>query len=151
TAALAGATTGFVLLLPLTDHLAPNRLIAAELAALSAALVLAATAPGAVVLLLAYLLIGAAAAGVAALSGAIAGLHAPPARRPSGVAPVAAGLSAGILLGRLAGGALTGLLGWRRMLLTFAVLALVSAAAAATVLPRRRPHSGLSYRATLAG
>ncbi|MFD8866636.1 MFS transporter [Streptomyces sp. NPDC059590] len=148
TAALAGSMAGFALLLPLTDHLAANRLVAAQLTALAAALALGAAAPGAGVLLAAYLLIG-AAAGVAAQAGSIAGRHAPPGRRGTGVATVAAGMSAGILLSRLAGGALTTVLGWRRMLLVFAALALLGAIAAATLLPRQRPHARRSYRATL--
>ncbi|RMB82563.1 MFS transporter [Streptomyces shenzhenensis] len=148
TAALAGCMTGFALLLPLADRLAPNRLVAAQLTALAAALALAAAAPGAAVLLVAYLLIG-AAAGVAAQAGGIAGRYAPPGRRGTGVATVAAGMSAGILLSRLAGGALTDSLGWRRMLLVFAALALLGALAAATRLPRQRPHSDHSYRAAL--
>ncbi|MER6126780.1 MFS transporter, partial [Streptomyces sp. NPDC001795] len=40
-------------------------------------------------------------------------------------------------------------LGWRRMLLVFAALALIGAIAAAMLLPRQRPHSGHSYRAAL--
>lgn len=149
TAALAGCMTGFALLLPLGDHLAPNRLVTAQLTALAAALALAAAAPGAIVLLAAYLLVGAAAS-VAAQAGSIAGRHAPPGRRGTGVATVAAGMSVGILLSRLAGGTLTAVLGWRRMLLVFAALALVGAIAAATLLPRQRPHARRGYRATLA-
>ncbi|MGW2741092.1 MFS transporter [Streptomyces sp. NPDC001450] len=148
TAALAGCMTGFALLLPLTDHLAPNRLMAAQLTALAAALTLAAEAPGAVALLAAYLLIGAAAS-VAAQAGSIAGRHAPPRGRGTGVATVAPGMSAGILLSRLAGGTLADVLGWRRMLLVFAALALLGAIAAATLLPRQRPQSRRGYRATL--
>ncbi|MFE9061842.1 MFS transporter [Streptomyces violaceusniger] len=148
TAALTGCMTGFALLLPLTDHLAPNRLVAAQLTALAAALSLAAAAPGATVLLAAYLLIG-AAAGVAAQAGNIAGRHAPPGHRGTGVATVAAGMSAGILLSRLAGGTLTDILGWRRMLLVFAALALLGAIAAATLLPRQPPRSDGTYRAAL--
>ncbi|MEV5547409.1 MFS transporter [Streptomyces sp. NPDC052309] len=148
TAALAGCMTGFALLLPLTDQLAPNRLVAAQLTALAAALILAAAAPGAVVLLTAYLLIG-AAAGVAAQAGNIAGRHAPPGRRATGVATVAAGMSAGILLSRLVGGSLTDILGWRRMLLAFAALALLGAIAAAALLPRQRPRPDRTYRAAL--
>ncbi|MDJ0346640.1 MFS transporter [Streptomyces sp. H10-C2] len=148
TAALTGCVAGFAFLLPLTDRLAPSRLIAAQLAALAAALTLAAAAPGAVVLLAAYLLIGAAAS-VAAQAGNIAGRHAPTGRG-TGVATVAAGMSAGILLSRLAGGALTDLLGWRRMLLVFAALALLGALAAAMLLPRQRSSSRNSYLATLA-
>ncbi|MFI6245819.1 MFS transporter [Streptomyces sp. NPDC051016] len=149
TAALAGCMTGFALLLPLTDHLAPNRLVTAQLTALAAALVLAATARDAVVLLAAYLLVGAAAS-VAAQASNIAGRHARPGRGGTGVALVAAGMSAGILLSRLVGGALTDALGWRRMLLVFAALALLGALAAATLLPRGRPHADRGYRATLA-
>ncbi|MFD7505775.1 MFS transporter [Streptomyces sp. NPDC059850] len=147
TAALVGCVAGFALLLPLTDHLAPSRLVAAQLIALAAALALAAAAPGAPVLLAAYLLIGAAAS-VAAQASSIAGRHAPPGRRGIGVATVAAGMSAGILLSRLAGGTLAALLGWRRMLLVFAALALLGAAAAA-LLPRQSPQPHRGYRATL--
>ncbi|WP_225100069.1 MFS transporter [Streptomyces sp. CoH27] len=145
TAALTGCMAGFALLLPLTDHLAPNRLVGAQLTALAATLALAAAAPGAGVLLAAYLLIGATAS-VAAQASTIAGRHAPTGRRGTGVATVAAGMSAGILLGRLAGGALTSVLGWRGMLLVFAALALLGAIAAATLLPRQRPHSDRGYR-----
>ncbi|MFK0155945.1 MFS transporter [Streptomyces sp. NPDC090499] len=148
TAALAGSMTGFALLLPLTDHLAPNRLVATELTALAAALALAATAHHAAVLLAAYLLVGAAAS-VAAQAGNIAGRHARPGRAGTGVALVAAGMSAGILLSRLVGGALTDAFGWRRMLLVFAALALLGALAAATLLPRHRPPAARGYRATL--
>ncbi|EFL20360.1 major facilitator family transporter [Streptomyces himastatinicus ATCC 53653] len=148
TAALVGCMAGFALLLPLTDHLAPNRLVAAQLIALAAALALAAAAPGAIVLLAAYLLIGAAAS-VAAQAGSIAGRHAPPGRRGIGVATVAVGMSAGILLSRLAGGTLAALLGWRRMLLVFAALALLGAAAATALLPRQPPQAHRGYRATL--
>ncbi|MFG2791876.1 MFS transporter [Streptomyces sp. NPDC048419] len=149
TAALVGCTIGFALLLPLTDHLSPSRLVGTQLTVLAGALTVAAVAPGAVVLLAAYVLIGAAAS-VAAQAGNIAGRHAPPGRRGAGVAVVAAGMSAGILLSRLVGGALTGLFGWRRMLLVFAGLALVGAFAAVMLLPRGRPHSDRGYRATLA-
>ncbi|MGW1006136.1 MFS transporter [Streptomyces sp. NPDC002520] len=147
-AALIGCMTGFALLLPLADRLAPNRLVAAQLAALTAALTLAALAPGAGVLLAAYLCVGAGAS-VAAQAGSIAGRYAAPGRRGTGVATVAAGMSAGILLSRLAGGALADLLGWRRMLLVFAALALLGALAAVTLLPRQRPHSDRGYRAAL--
>ncbi|MFF8844214.1 MFS transporter [Streptomyces sp. NPDC015127] len=148
TAALIGCMVGFALLLPLTDHVAPNRLIAGQLVLLAAALVLAASAHGAGVLLAAYLLIG-AAAGVAAQAGSIAGRHAPPGRRATGVATVAAGMSAGILVSRLAGGSLAELLGWRQMLCVFAALALLAALGTGTLLPRERPSSGSGYLDTL--
>ncbi|WP_435208374.1 MFS transporter [Streptomyces sp. bgisy034] len=149
TAALVGCMFGFAFLLPLTDHFAPGRLVTAQLGALAAALVLAASATGPVPLLAAYLLIG-ASAGVAAQAGNIAGRHAPPGRRGRGVATVAAGMSAGILLSRLAGGALADIVGWRRMLLVFAAIALLGAIAALTLLPGRRPRPDRGYRTALA-
>ncbi|WP_432031419.1 MFS transporter [Streptomyces antibioticus] len=118
TAALVGCTAGFALLLPLVDRVAPRRLIAGQLAVLAAALVLAASAPGAGVLLAAHLVVG-ATAGVGAQAGGIAGRRAPPGRRATAVDTVAAGTSVGILLSRLVGGALADALGWRRMLLVF--------------------------------
>ncbi|GAB7106512.1 MFS transporter [Streptomyces phaeofaciens JCM 4814] len=147
-AALIGCTAGFALLLPLVDQVAPHRLISGQLGVLAAALVLAATAPGAAVLLVAYLVIG-ATAGVAAQAGSIAGRHAPPERRATAVATVAAGMSAGILLSRLAGGILADALGWRRMLLVFAGLVLLGGIGAARLLPARRPSSSRGYLATL--
>ncbi|MEU2060850.1 MFS transporter [Streptomyces sp. NPDC013455] len=149
TAALAGSLTGYAVLLPLADRLAPGRLVAAQLTALAAALVLAAAAGGPATLLPAYLLIGAASS-VAAQASNIAGRHAAPERRGTGVATVAAGMSAGILLSRLTGGTLTDVLGWRRMLLVFAALCLIGATAAATLLPRQRPQPGPDRRAALA-
>ncbi|MEV0179999.1 MFS transporter [Streptomyces sp. NPDC050625] len=148
TAALTGCVVGFALLLPLTDRVAPNRLIAGQLLCLAAALALAASAHSAGVLLASYLLIGATAS-VAAQASSIVGRHAPPARRATGVATVAAGMSAGILLSRTAGGALADVLGWRWMLLVFAALALLGALGAATLLPRQQPHTGHGYLATL--
>ncbi|MFF3348161.1 MFS transporter [Streptomyces sp. NPDC002779] len=148
-AALAGSMTGFALLLPLADRIAPNRLVAAHFTALTAGLVLAATAADAAVLVAAHLIIGAAAS-VAAQASVIAGRLAAPGRRGAAVALVATGLSAGILLSRLVGGALTDLLGWRAMLLACAALALLGAATAAALLPRERPRARDSYRSALA-
>ncbi|MGW1805673.1 MFS transporter [Streptomyces sp. NPDC002078] len=107
--------------------------MAAQLTALAAALTLAACA----------------AASVAAQASNIAGRHARPGRRGTGVATVSAGMAAGILLSRLAGGALTDGLGWRRMLLVFATLALLGVIAAAALLPRERPSADRGYRAAL--
>ncbi|MBW6435198.1 MFS transporter [Actinoplanes hulinensis] len=140
TAALAGCMAGFALLLPLTDRIAPDRLVAAHLAVLATALTVAAISAHPAVLLAAYLVIGAAAS-VAAQAGVIAGRHAPAGRRTAAIAMVAAGMSAGILLSRLVGGVLTDLLGWRWMLLVFAAVALAGAVAARLLLPRIRPNA----------
>ncbi|GAA0445520.1 MFS transporter [Actinoplanes capillaceus] len=141
TAALAGCMAGFALLLPLTDRIAPDRLVAAHLAVLATALTVAAIGSHPAVLLAAYLVIGAAAS-VAAQAGVIAGRHAPAGQRTAAIATVAAGMSAGILLSRLAGGGLTDLLGWRWMLLVFAAVALTGAVAAKLLLPGSRPRAG---------
>ncbi|PWI18280.1 MFS transporter [Streptomyces sp. Act143] len=148
TAALLGCTTGFALLLPLADRMAPNRLMATQLSALAASLTLAATAPAASVLLVAYLFVG-ATAGVAAQAGTIAGRLAPPGRRAGAVATVAAGMSAGMLLSRLVGGALADALGWRWMLLVCAALVLLCALATARLLPGERPPARGRYLAAL--
>ncbi|WP_405736838.1 MFS transporter [Streptomyces sp. NBC_00028] len=148
TAALLGCMTGFVLLLPLADRVAPDRLLAAQLTALAAALVLAAAAPGAGVLLAAYLLIG-ATAGAAAQAGTIAGRLAAEGRRARAVATVAAGMSAGILLSRLVGGALADAFGWRAMLLVFAAAAVLCATAVARLLPGERPPARGTYLAAV--
>ncbi|MCF4136847.1 MFS transporter [Streptomyces sp. Tue 6430] len=78
------------------------------------------------------------------------GRYAAPGRRGRAMATVATGLSAGILLGRWAGGSLADLLGWRRMLLVFAGLALLGALATSRLLPRERPRPGEGYPAALA-
>ncbi|GLW46549.1 MFS transporter [Streptomyces sp. NBRC 14336] len=148
-AALAGSMTGFAVLLPLADRIAPARLVAAHFTALAAGLVLAATATDAAVLIAAHLVIGAAAS-VAAQASVIAGRLAPPGRRGSAVALVATGLSAGILLSRLVGGALADLYGWRAMLALCAAVALLCAGTAAALLPGERPRARDSYRAALA-
>ncbi|MFJ3665294.1 MFS transporter [Streptomyces sp. NPDC090106] len=149
TAALLGCMTGFVLLLPLADRIPPNRLIPVQLGALAAALCLAAAAPGATVLLVAYLLIG-ATAGVAAQAGAIAGRLAPPGRRTHAVATVAAGMSAGILLSRLVGGTLADAFGWRHMLLLSAAAVTLCALTTARLLPPTHPGAELPATAPAA-
>ncbi|MEV5612486.1 MFS transporter [Streptomyces sp. NPDC052225] len=149
TAALAGCIAGFALLLPLADRAAPRRLVTGQLALLASGLILAAVAPGLGVLLVAYVVIGAGAS-VSAMASTIAGRGVPGERRGAAVALVAAGMSAGILLSRLVGGALAQALGWREMLLVFAGLVLACAAGAWLRLPRERPAPTGGYLATLA-
>ncbi|MFJ9037579.1 MFS transporter [Streptomyces sp. NPDC102406] len=148
TAALAGCIAGFAFLLPLADRTAPRRLVTAQLLLLATGLVLAAAAHGLGLLLVAYVIIGAGAS-VGAQSSTIAGRGVPAERRGSAVALVAAGMSAGILLSRLVGGALADAFGWRGMLLTFAGLVLLCAAGARLWLPGERPAPTGGYLATL--
>ncbi|GAA2341060.1 MFS transporter [Streptomyces kunmingensis] len=148
TAALTGCIAGFAFLLPLADRAAPRRLVTGQLVLLAAGLVLAASAGGLGLLLVAYGVIGAGAS-VSAGASTIAGRGVPAERRGAAVALVAAGMSAGILLSRLVGGALSDALGWRGMLLTFAGLVLLCAAGAWLRLPDERPAPTGSYLATL--
>ncbi|MEU6388317.1 MFS transporter [Streptomyces sp. NPDC046939] len=148
TAALAGCIAGFAFLLPLADRAAPRRLVAGQLVLLAGGLLLAASAPGLGVLLVAYLLVGAGAS-VSAMASTIAGRGVPEGRRGAAVAVVAAGMSAGILLSRLVGGALADAFGWRGMLLCCAGLVLACAAGAWLRLPDARPAPGDTYLATL--
>ncbi|WP_018534080.1 MULTISPECIES: MFS transporter [unclassified Streptomyces] len=149
TAALAGCIAGFAFLMPLVDRAAPRRLVAGQLALLSAGLLLAASASGLGQLLVAYVVVGAGAS-VSAMASAIAGRGVPGERRGAAVSLVAAGMSAGILLSRLVGGALADALGWRGMLLVFAGLVLVCAGGAWWRLPGERPAPQSGYLATLA-
>ncbi|MFZ3592916.1 MFS transporter [Streptomyces sp. BH104] len=150
TAALAGCIAGFAFLLPLADRAAPRRLVAGQLALLTAGLLLASRAMGLGVLLIAYVMVGAGAS-VSAMASTIAGRGVPGERRGAAVAGIAAGMSAGILLSRLVGGALSDALGWRGMLLAFAGLVVVCGAAAWARLPDQRPDgAGGGYLGTLA-
>ncbi|MFJ8931425.1 MFS transporter [Streptomyces sp. NPDC102364] len=141
TAALGGCIAGFAFLLPLADRAAPRRLVAGQLALLTAGLLLASCAPGLGLLLLAYVMVGAGAS-VSAMASTIAGRGVPGERRGAAVAGVAAGMSAGILLSRLVGGALADAFGWRGMLLAFAGLVVVCGAIAWARLPGERPEGG---------
>ncbi|MZD08355.1 MFS transporter, partial [Streptomyces sp. SID5785] len=148
TAALAGCIAGFAFLLPLADRAAPRRLVPGQLVLLAAGLVTAALARDLAVLLAAYAVVGAGAA-VSAMASTIAGRGVPPSRRGTAVSLVAAGMSAGILLSRLVGGALADAVGWRGMLLVFAALVLACAAGARLRLPAERPAPSGTYLATL--
>ncbi|MFI6873461.1 MFS transporter [Streptomyces sp. NPDC050400] len=149
TAALAGCIAGFAFLLPLADRAAPRRLVTGQLLLLATGLLLASLAQDLGVLLVAYVIVGAGAS-VSAMASTIAGRGAREERRGAAVALVAAGMSAGILLSRLVGGALADALGWRGMLLTFAALVLGCAGAAWWRLPGERPAPTGGYLATLA-
>ncbi|MFJ8948749.1 MFS transporter [Streptomyces sp. NPDC102381] len=149
TAALGGCIAGFAFLLPLADRAAPRRLVAGQLALLTAGLLLASCAPGLGLLLLAYVMVGAGAS-VSAMASTIAGRGVPGERRGAAVAGVAAGMSAGILLSRLVGGALADAFGWRGMLLAFAGLVVVCGAIAWARLPGERPEGGGGYLGTVA-
>lgn len=150
----AGYLVGLALLVPLVDHAAPGRVIAAQLAVLAGALALTA-AVGSVALLAPVTgLVGACSTVGASLS-SVAGRLAAPERRATVLGTVTAGISAGILAGRVVGGWLADELGWRGMVVVLAVLCALMAACCLMILAdadgrageRRTPERG--YGATL--
>ncbi len=146
--AIVGYLLGLVVLVPLVDQLRAHLLLAGQLTGLAGGLVVAAVAPNPAVLAVGVLVSGACASTGAEMS-TLAGKHAAPARRGRAVGSVTAGISAGILLGRIIGGALADLVGWRGMLSVFAGACLITAAAALAVLPRAAASPVATYRDTL--
>lgn len=144
----AGYLAGLAVLVPLVDRFPPRTVVAAQFAALAAALALATAAGSAVLLGLVLAVIGAGSAVGAQLS-SVAGRFAEPHRRATVLGVVTSGISAGILAGRIGGGWLTGLIGWRGMLLVFALACAVLALAARLALPATPGRTG--YLATLRG
>lgn len=147
-AAFAGYLAGLVFLVPLADRISARTLLGAQLAALSGCLALAAASPSPVMLTLALVLVGAATT-VAAQSSAIVGRLAPPAQRGAHLGTVSAGISAGLLLSRFVGGALSDLVGWRVALLCMAGTLLACAALVVAVVPPSAPRAPLPHLATL--
>lgn len=145
---ILGYMIGLALLVPLVDRLPARRLLSAQLTGLSLSLGLAAVAAN-------VLGFGAAllASGICASTGAqmstLAGKHSPTHRRGRALGTVMAGISAGVLLGRLVGGGLADLVGWRHMLLIVACLCLACALGSSVILPRITPPRSGSYAATL--
>ncbi|NIH84367.1 MFS transporter [Amycolatopsis granulosa] len=145
-----GYLAGLAVLVPLVDRFPPRTVVAAQFAALAGALALAGAAGSAVVLGLVLAVIGAGSAVGAQLS-SVAGRFADPPRRATVLGVVTSGISAGILAGRIGGGWLTELIGWRTMLLVFAIACAAIAIAARLVLPAAVGSAGTGYLATLRG
>lgn len=139
-----GYAAGLFLLTPLGDLLEPRRLIAAQFAALAAALVAAALAPSAAALLAASLLVGLAAT-VAQQIVPFAARLAAPERRGATVGTVMAGVLCGILLSRTMAGVVGAHFGWRAMFWLGAPLALLAGAWMYARLPASRGQAELSY------
>ena len=102
-AAILGYLLGLALLVPLVDRWCANRLVAGQLTGLTAVLVVAGLALNPEILALGMLCSGACASTGAQMS-TLAGKHARAGRRGAAIGTVTAGISAGILLGRIAGG-----------------------------------------------
>ncbi len=145
-----GYLLGLALLVPLVDLLSPKIVLALQFAALAAAFALNAAATTPWMLGFAVGLIGIGSTVGAQLS-SVAGRFAAAGERATMLGIVTAGISAGILGGRIVGGWLTSVVGWRGTLLVFAGTCLAMAAIAFVVIPSARRSTTSGYLATLRG
>lgn len=144
----AGYLVGLGLLVPLVDRLPPRYVLAAQFVALGVAIGATAAVPASWLLGLCVLLTGLCSSVGAGLS-SVAGRLVSVGRRGTVLGIVTAGISAGILLGRIAGGWLADTIGWRGMLLVFAGACLAIAGAVLLLLPRVKGGAQSGYLATL--
>ncbi|WP_395366696.1 MFS transporter [Streptomyces sp. YH02] len=151
-AAQIGYALGILLLVPLADTARLRRLTSVLLALTTAALLVAASAPGVVTLTLATLALSTTTVLPQILT-PVAAVLAGPGRQGRVVGLVGLGLTLGSTLSRTVSGAVTDASGtWR----TAYLVAAVATAALLCVLPRRLPerlgaHGGTSYAGLLAG
>ncbi|MED5814426.1 MFS transporter [Mycolicibacterium sp. 050232] len=145
-----GYLSGLALLVPLVDRFPPKHVLAAQLGALAAAMAASAAAGSLWMLGLAIGVIGACSTVGAQLS-SITARFVPDDRRATALGIVTAGISAGIIGGRIAGGWLTETLGWRGGLLVFALAFAVTGLVAFRVLPATAGSATDGYLATLRG
>jgi predicted MFS family arabinose efflux permease len=143
-----GYLAGLALLVPLADRFAPRIVLSAQFAALAIALALAAGVDSVWMLSSVLGLIGAGSTVGAQLS-SVAGRLAAPGRRATILGVVTAGISAGILVGRIGGGWMTDQIGWRGMLLVFALACAVIAATALVMVSATAGSVESGYLATL--
>lgn len=143
-----GYMIGLALLVPLVDRFAPARVLAAQFGVLACALAGSAAVPTALLLGPVLGVIGACSAVGAGLS-SVASRLAPQQRRATVLGIVTAGISAGILAGRIVGGWLADEIGWRGMLLVFATACGLVAVGCLVALPRSPGTTQRGYLATL--
>ncbi|GGU97206.1 MFS transporter [Actinomadura cremea] len=143
-----GYMVGLGLLVPLVDRLAPGRVLAAQFGILACALA-ASSAVGSMILLGSVIGVVGACSAVGAGLSSVAGRLAAPQRRATTLGIVTAGISAGILAGRIIGGWLADEIGWRGMLLVFAAACGLVAAGCLVALPATRGDAERGYLSTL--
>ncbi|MGV0809953.1 MFS transporter [Mycolicibacterium setense] len=145
-----GYLLGLAMLVPLVDRFQPNYVLAAQFCALAAALAANAAAGTLWILGLTVGMIGACSTVGAQLS-SITARFVPDGLRATALGTVTAGISAGIIGGRIAGGWLTDFVGWRAGLLVIALACAVTALIALRTLPATTGVSTSGYLATLRG
>ena len=145
-----GYLLGLALLVPLVDRFPPRRVLATQFGALAVGLAVSAVAGTSWMLGLTTGLIGAGSS-VGAQFSSIAGRFANPRRRATILGLVTAGISAGILAGRIVGGWLDDEIGWRGTLLALASACATVAVLAFLVLPGTAGSATTGYLATLRG
>lgn len=143
-----GYASGIILFAPIGDRLERRRVIVVKLAALTIALVVAGTAQSVAMIGAASLAIGLLATAAQDFVPAAASA-APPEARGKIVGTVMTGLLLGILLSRLASGAVSEQLGWRAIFFVAAALIALLAVISAVRLPTLPPSVGDTYGALL--
>ncbi|MFI5510982.1 MFS transporter [Mycobacterium sp. NPDC051804] len=145
-----GYLLGLALLVPLIDQYRPRRVLSIQFAALGAALALNAAVTTLWGFAILAVVVGAGSAVGAQLSSA-AGRLADQRRRATVLGIVTAGISAGIIIGRILGGYLADQIGWRPMLIVFATACFIIASVTRYVLPDVSASSTTGYLETLRG
>jgi len=143
-----GYMFGLGLLVPLVDRFPPGRVLSAQAGVLAAALLMSAVV-GSVWALGAAIGVTGACSTVGAGLSSVVGRLASPHRRATMLGIVTAGISAGILAGRIVGGWLAEAIGWRGMLTVFAAVCAAVAVGLLLVMPRTRGGAERGYLATL--
>jgi predicted MFS family arabinose efflux permease len=129
-----GYLVGLILLVPLVDRFSPRRVLSTQFGGLALALALNAVVSTPWLMGLVIAVIGACSSVGAQLS-SVAARFAESGRRATVLGIVTAGISAGILAGRIVGGWLNDEMGWRGMLLVLSVASAAIAVMASMVLP----------------
>ena len=145
-----GYLLGLAVLVPLVDRFPPKYVLATQFGLLALALTANAAAGTPWLLGLAVGVIGAGSTVGAQLS-SVAARFAPTHRRATTLGIVTAGISAGIIGGRIVGGWLTDVFSWRVTLLIFALICVAVALIAMRVLPASSGTVTTSMLATLRG
>jgi predicted MFS family arabinose efflux permease len=143
-----GYLLGLALLVPLVDRFAPRVVLSTQFGVLAAALAVNSVVGTTWLLCLVTCVVGAGSSVGAQLS-TIGGRFAEPRWRATVLGIVTSGISAGILTGRIVGGWLTDVMGWRGMLLVFAVACALIAVVARFLLPTAAATVTSGYLATL--